>query len=252
MTIPINQNKQYVSYIRVSTDKQGDSKLGTEAQQRINSAYIQSVGGIQIKEAIEIETGTNKTRISTKQNLNLDNLLKKRPVLKELIEFCSKEKAILVVKDLSRLGRSQLLISYLMQAGVTFICADSPEDSPFILQIKAAVYEEEARLISKRTIEALQSKKARGEKLGNPNIGKVRSGGNQIAFQDSVAYYQKYANIILPIYDKTKSFSQTARELNSLNLKTLEGHDFIPMTVKRAIQRLTKYKELCCGGTNSN
>jgi len=235
----MNKNK-YVSYIRVSTDKQGDSKLGTEAQQRINTHYIKSVDGKLIREAIEIETGTNKTRISTKHNLNLDNLLKKRPVLKELIEFCIKEKATLVVKDLSRLGRSQLLISYLMQAGINFVCADSPGDSPFILQIRAAVYEEEARLISKRTIEALQSKKARGEKLGTPKpeileLGRKIQANKQRA--EAKAYYKNQIKRIVQLRNKGLSFTEIAKQLNDFGLKTRQGHEFKAMTVKRIIER---------------
>lgn len=230
----------YVSYIRVSTDKQGDSKLGIEAQQRINTHYIKSVDGKLIREALEVETGTNKMRISTKHNLNLDNLLAKRPVLKELIEFCIKEKATLVVKDLSRLGRSQLLISYLMQAGINFVCADSPGDSPFILQIRAAVYEEEARLISKRTIEALQSKKARGEKLGTPCTENLVKGRQVQAEKQIIAakdFYKNQIKRILQLRKKGLSYLEIAQRLNEFGLKTRGGKEFQAMTVKRIVDR---------------
>lgn len=231
---------KYVSYIRVSTEKQGDSKLGVEAQRRINSNYINSVNGQCVKESIEVETGTNKFRISIKNNLNLETLLKKRPILRELIEFCQKEKATLVVKDLSRLGRNQLLISYLMQAGINFVCADSPNDAAFILQIKAALAEEEARLISKRTIEALQSKKARGVKLGTPNpenlvIGRQIQAKKRI--QEAKSFYQNQAKRILKLRSKGFSYKEIAKQLNDFGLKTREGKDFQAMTVKRIIDR---------------
>lgn len=230
---------KFVSYIRVSTDKQGDSRLGIEAQQRINKSYIQSVQGELIKEEIEIETGTNKTRISIKDNINLEMLLKKRPVLKDLIEFCQKEKATLVVKDLSRLGRNQLLISYLMQAGINFICADSPSDSPFILQIRTAVYEEEARLISRRTIEALQSKKSRGEKLGNiQSLNQHRGKQAFIKKQESINYYRHLHKRIFRLREQKFSMQKIAEEFNLDGLRTKQGKLFNSKTIHRIIKRM--------------
>ncbi|MDX1919563.1 MAG: recombinase family protein [Candidatus Caenarcaniphilales bacterium] len=237
-------SNKYASYIRVSTDKQGDSKLGIEAQQRINSNYIKNVNGELIKEAIEIETGTNKTRISIKQSLNLDSLLKKRPILKELIEYCQKEKVTLVIKDLSRLGRNQLLISFLMQAGINFICADAPSDSPFILQIKAAVYEEEARLISKRTIEALQSKKARGEKLGNEkSLKEHRWKQAQYKIEEAKQYYSSLEKRLSRMKTEGKTYKRISEELNHDGIRTRTGKEFKPMTVKRIMERVKTLPE---------
>lgn len=235
----MNTNK-YVSYIRVSTDKQGDSGLGIEAQQKINRNYISSMQGELIKEEIEIETGTNKFRISSKTNLNLETLLEKRPILRDLIEYCIKEKATLVVKDLSRLGRSQLLISYLMQAGINFVCADSPNDSPFILQIRAAVYEEEAKNISKRTIAALQAKKDRGEKLGNPNIKNTPKPGNQLAYKTSLRYYLSYKTVILDFYAQKPSYNYVAKQMNLKGLKTISGCCYTADTILEAMKRFKK------------
>jgi DNA invertase Pin-like site-specific DNA recombinase len=231
--------QKFVSYIRVSTDKQGDSKLGIEAQQRINLAFINSVNGDLIKEAIEIETGTNKSRVSIKHAISFESLLKNRPVLKDLIEFCQKERATLVVKDLSRLGRNQLLISFLIQAGINFVCADAPSDSPFILQIRAAVYEEEARLISKRTIEALQSKKNRGEKLGNTEIlDQYRGAQAQIKKAEAINSYSHLQQRIIRMRGNKLSLRKIAEELNLDGIKTRQGKDFHAKTVKRIVDRL--------------
>lgn len=235
---------KYVSYIRVSTDKQGDSGLGIEAQQKINRNYITSVSGELIKESIEIETGTNKTRISSKTNLNLDTLLEKRPILRDLIEYCKVEKAILVVKDLSRLGRSSLLISYLMQLGIQFVCAESPKDDVFILQIKAAMFEAEAKNISERTIAALQAKKARGEKLGNPNIKNTPKPGNQIAFKTSLRYYLTYKPLILDLYSQKPNYSYVAKQMNILGLKTINGSNYSADTIIEIMKRFKKAENL--------
>jgi DNA invertase Pin-like site-specific DNA recombinase len=231
---------KFASYIRVSTNQQADSKLGIEAQQRLNRNYIDSVNGKLVKEAIEVETGTNKLRISIKNNLNLQTLLKKRPILRELIEFCKSEGLTLIIKDLSRLGRNQLLISYLMQAGINFICADSPNDSPFILQIKAALAEEEARMISRRTIEALQSKKAKGEKLGTPKPENLELGRKiqaQRKKQEAIENYSKITPVIKTLRAENKSYSTIANELNKFGLKTIEGKIFHSITVRRILAR---------------
>ncbi len=231
-------NNKFVSYIRVSTDKQGDSRLGIEAQQRINRNYIKSINGELIKEAIEIETGTNKTRISIKEALTFEILFKKRPILRELIEYCQQENATLIVKDLSRLGRNLLLINYLMQSRINFICSDAPSDSPFILQIKAAVYEEEARLISRRTTEALQSKKARGEKLGNPEALKGhRKQQAECKKKEAIEYYKPLLLRILRLRKKGFSLSKIAEELNLDGLRSRTGKNFHPMIIKRIIER---------------
>lgn len=236
----INQTNKYVSYIRVSTDKQGDSGLGIEAQQKINRNYITSMQGELIKEEIEIETGTNKMRISSKTNLNLETLLEKRPILRDLIEYCKEQKATLVVKDLSRLGRSSLLIAYLMQVGIKFVCADSPKDDGFMLQIRAAMYEEEAKNISKRTIAALQAKKARGEKLGNPNIKNTPKPGNQIAYKTSLRYYLTYKPLILDFYSQKPSYTFVAKQMNLMGLKTINGACYTADTILEAIKRFKK------------
>lgn len=229
---------KFVSYIRVSTTKQGDSGLGIEAQQAINNRYIQSQSGICLKEAIEVETGTNKKRYNTKEKLDIDVLLKDRPILRECISFCQKEKATLVVKDLSRLGRNQLLISYLIQVGINFICADSPSDSPMILQIKTAVAEEEARQISTRTKQALQAKKERGEKLGSDNIREVGKLGALANKLKSLEAYKTILPTIEDLYSKYKSPTKVANELNKLGFRTVNNKLFAPTTVFYLINRL--------------
>ncbi len=235
---------KYVSYIRVSTTKQGDSGLGIEAQRSINNRYIVSQSGTCLKEAIEVETGTNKKRYNTKEKLDIDVLLKDRPTLRECIAYCQREKAALVVKDLSRLGRNQLLISYLIQVGINFICADSPSDNPMILQIKTAVAEEEARQISTRTKQALQAKKERGEKLGSDTIREVGKLGALANKLKSLESYKHLIPTLKELKGQFKTPTNIARELNKLGLRTVNNKMFAPSTVYYLINRIESTQEI--------
>ena len=230
---------KYAIYYRVSTDGQGKSGLGLDAQKKLCEHFVLHQKGEISKEIIEVETGTSKIRISHDKPFSLETLLKKRPKLKEIINFCHKEKAILVTADLSRLGRSQLLISYLMQTGINFICADSPMDGAFILQIKAAVYEEEARTISKRTKLALEAKKAKGFKLGNPRFQDVdRTHRAKVEKTEAIQAYSQIAGLVSDYRKQGFSYEKIANELNRLGFKTRQGVEFKKMTVKRILDRV--------------
>ncbi|MDX1919927.1 MAG: recombinase family protein [Candidatus Caenarcaniphilales bacterium] len=230
---------KYAIYYRVSTEGQGKSGLGLDAQKSLCENFIRQQNGEVIKEVVEIETGTSKIRISHEKPFSLESLLKKRPMLKEIINFCHKEKATLVTADLSRLGRSQLLISYLMQTGINFVCADSPNDGPFILQIKAAVFEEEARTISKRTKVALAAKKAKGFKLGNPRFQDVdRTHRAKVEIKEAQKAYGQVSVLIKKLRCEGKSFRMIATELNQLGFKTRFGGEFHGMTVRRILGRI--------------
>lgn len=101
-----------VSYIRVSTEQQGQSNLGLQAQQFSIDNYAKSVGGEIIKSFTEIVSGGMKERISVNNHLSVEKLLAKRPVLQEALQYCQKHKAILVVKEASRLTRYSLLMDF--------------------------------------------------------------------------------------------------------------------------------------------
>ena len=62
--------------------------------------------------------------------------------------------AILVIAKLDRLARNVAFISSLMEARTPFVACDMPTATPFMLHIYAAVAEEEARAISRRTTAA--------------------------------------------------------------------------------------------------
>lgn len=156
-----------VVYYRVSTDRQGQSKLGMEAQHAAVAARVgdrQIVGSYQ-----EIESGRRHTN---------------RPELRKALGHAKREDAVLVVAKLDRLARNVAFVSALMEAGVKFLACDMPAANEFTLHIMAALAEQEAKMASTRIKEALAALKARGVKLGCPVHGKLdfaaRSRGGKI------------------------------------------------------------------------
>ena len=147
-----------ISYLRVSTSKQGRSGLGIEAQ-RAACARLAEAEGIQIAaEFVEVETGKGA------------DALERRPQLAAALELARKSKCAVVVAKLDRLSRDVHFISGLMSRKVPFIVAELPGADPFLLHIYAALAEQERRMISARTKTAMAVAKARGVKLGSPTI----------------------------------------------------------------------------------
>ena len=144
--------KKIISYIRVSTQKQGASGLGLEAQQKAVQDFISSTGNELVAEFVEVESGKKTDQ--------------KRPQLAAAMEACKKHKAVLVVAKLDRLARNVHFISGLMESKVQFIALDLPEANQLTLHVMAAFAEHEAKRISERTKAALAIAKSRGVALG--------------------------------------------------------------------------------------
>lgn len=140
----------YISYIRVSTQKQGSSGLGLEAQRAAINAFIKD--SRLESEYIEIESGRNNDR----------------PQLREAIAHAKAIGATLVIAKLDRLARDVFFITGLMKQNVDFVAADMPFANTMMLQMMAVIAEFEAKQISERTKVALQAAKARGVILGTP------------------------------------------------------------------------------------
>ena len=147
-----NNEERFVAYLRVSTQKQGYSGLGLEAQRDIIKNYLREKKTI--FEYIEVESG-RKTD-------------KGRPKLKEALSQCRTYGAKLIVAKLDRLARNVSFLSALLDSDVEIVFIDFPQANKMVLNILASISQYEAELISTRTRQALAAKKARGCKLGNP------------------------------------------------------------------------------------
>src|SRR6185437_15635106 len=148
------QEPRFVSYYRVSTQAQGRSGLGLEAQRSAVEHYLRCRDGKLIREFTEIETGKGA------------NALERRPELRAALDLCRKQGAILVIAKLDRLARNVHFVTGLIESGVDFVAADMPHATKVMIQIHAVMAENERDQISARTKAALAAAKARGAKLG--------------------------------------------------------------------------------------
>ena len=144
---------KFVSYLRVSTKRQGESGLGLEAQRKAVSDFLNGGNWQLVEELVEVESG--------KHDHN-------RPALHKALEACKVYGATLVIAKLDRLSRDAHFLLGLQKAGVKFVAADMPEANEMVVGIMALVAQAERRMISERTKAALQAAKARGVQLGNP------------------------------------------------------------------------------------
>jgi DNA invertase Pin-like site-specific DNA recombinase len=219
--MPAHHGK-FVSYYRVSTDKQGKSGLGLEAQKaavadRLNGGRWQIVG-----EFVEVESGKRASR----------------PELDAALAACKKHKAKLIVAKLDRLSRNVAFLLKLIDAGVEVLFGDLPELNgamgKFVLITMANVAELEAGLISERTKAALKAAKARGVKLGRHGAevlaGKYQEEARQRALQ--------LEPIMREMQSKGYSMRRMATELTKRKVKTPRGGAWHPQTVKMVMQRL--------------
>ncbi len=142
--------KNAVAYYRVSTERQGRSGLGLEAQQAAVTAFALANGYSVTTQFTEIESGKKNNR----------------PVLLKALETCKAEKAILLIAKLDRLGRNVAFISQLIESNVDFKAVDNPFACKLMVHIMVAVAEHERDLTSERTIAALKAAKERGIELG--------------------------------------------------------------------------------------
>src|SRR4051794_33128778 len=136
---------KYIAYYRVSTDRQGCSGLGLDAQRAAVASYLAGREPL-LAEYTEIESGKKNDR----------------PQLAVALGECHRRRARLVIAKLDRLARNVHFISGLMESGVDFVAVDMPEANRLTLHILAAVAEHEREMISRRTKEALAAAKARG------------------------------------------------------------------------------------------
>src|SRR4051794_11373263 len=147
-------NGRFIAYYRVSTQAQGASGLGLEAQRAAVLAYLDGGSWHLAAEFVEVESGRKDDR----------------PELAKALAACRRLGATLVIAKLDRLARRVSFVSALMDSGVEFVAVDFPTANKLTIHILAAVAEHEREMISARTKAALAAAKARGVKLGNANM----------------------------------------------------------------------------------
>jgi DNA invertase Pin-like site-specific DNA recombinase len=213
--------RRYIAYFRVSTDRQGKSGLGLEAQQQAVDAFLPS-RGVLLDAFTEIESGKKRDR----------------PQLATALEACRKHKAVLLIAKLDRLARNVYFISGLMESGVEFIATDMPEANRLTIHILAAVAEHEREMISQRTKAALQAAKARGTQLGSPEPKK----GAAIRAQVLRDKADRFTANVLPVIRELQaqgitSHKALARALNMRGVETANQRQWHGTTVRNVLHR---------------
>lgn len=142
--------KKFASYIRVSTQKQGRSGLGLEAQRAMCNNFVAQQGGKIAQEFMDVESGSHRDRSG----------------LWQAIDYCKRNDSPLVIAKLDRLARDVEFTFKVINTGIEIHFTDMPMVNTMILGVFASVAQYERELICTRTKAALQAKKARGEKMG--------------------------------------------------------------------------------------
>lgn len=216
----------YVTYLRVSSDRQGKSGLGLDAQRKAVADHVAGKGGI-AAEYVEIESGRKNDR----------------PQLAHALAEAKRIGAVLLIAKLDRLARNVAFIANLLEAGVEISAADMPEANRFLLHVMAAVAEHEAQAISDRTRAALAAAKARGVELGwsmPGRAGEQRHAARKGAERNARKADQHAANvlpIIRQIAARGASLRQIADELNTRGIKTARGGLWYAATVRNVMAR---------------
>jgi DNA invertase Pin-like site-specific DNA recombinase len=156
-------NGKFVAYYRVSTQKQGVSGLGLDAQKAAVAAYLNGGDWSLVGEFEEVETGDGA------------NALAKRPQLRAALALCKKHKAILVIAKLDRLARNVHFVSGLLEAGIEFVACDMPQANKVMIQMFAVMSEWEREAIGARTSAAWHAKAARLRAEGLPPQNNLQS-----------------------------------------------------------------------------
>ena len=221
---------RFIAYHRVSTDRQGKSGLGLDAQKEAVIAYLNGGGWSLVGEYTEVETGRSPAKLT----------LDKRPQLRAALAQAKKDKATLIIAKLDRLARNVAFVSALMESGVEFVAADMPSANRFMLHVYAAMGEEEGRRIAERTKAALQAAKARGVKLGV--TGAQRAAENQ-AEADAFAENLRATINDLKAQGVT-SVRATADRLNAFGIPTARGGRWHATSVARLFERLKALGEV--------
>lgn len=226
---------KFVSYVRVSTQRQGASGLGLEAQRKAVADYLRDRAGELVGEFTEVESGKRNDR----------------PQLAAALASCKRHKAVLVIAKLDRLARNVAFVANLMESGAEFVAVDMPMANRLTVHILAAVAEHEREMISARTMAALAASKARGRRLGWSIEGRQQE-QRRAALKGAGAGRARadaFAANIGPVVASMRAAGVTtlagiAEALNARGIRTARGGAWYATTVRNLVLRLEPTIEL--------
>ncbi|MDA5241028.1 recombinase family protein [Agrobacterium tumefaciens] len=210
----------YIAYYRVSTQRQGQSGLGLDAQQKAVQGFLQTSDKI-VAEYTEIESGKRSDR----------------PELAKALAHAKSIGAVLLIAKLDRLARNLHFITGLQESKALFQAVDNPNANTLMVQLLAMIAEHEARMTSERTTVSLAAAKARGVKLGGFKWDKdafvdYRKSVGQASADRAIEMFKT-----IPDYQNL-SFNALANALNEAGHKTIRGNNWTAMQVSRTLARV--------------
>jgi len=225
--------RKFIAYYRVSTQKQGRSGLGLDAQREAVANYLNGGKWKLVEEIVEVESGKRNDR----------------PALARALHLCQIHNATLIIAKLDRLARNVAFTANLMESKLDFVAVDYPDANRLTIHILAAVAEHEARLISARTKDALAAAKTRGTRLGSHSewhrrhremIAAQATKGNQASLLKRRAAFREWAAGIRPEIESIKadgasSLRQIAAMLNNRGIPTRRGGEWTAVQVARVL-----------------
>jgi len=231
-------SQNVVAYFRVSTEKQGVTGLGIGAQEAYVSAYCERTKSTLLRSFTEVESGRKNDR----------------PELAKAITFAKRSRATLVIAKLDRLARNVAFIANLMETRVQFESCDLPGANSMTVHVMAAVAENEAKAISRRTKEALAVAKTRGTTKRNTPLmlgahhpsakplrpedrarGQARSA--LVNRERAIAEYSDVLPIAQELQKAGESLAAIAKHLNAEGYVTRMGAQWTAVQVMRVLKR---------------
>jgi DNA invertase Pin-like site-specific DNA recombinase len=222
---------KFVSYLRVSTQRQGRSGLGLEAQREAVTGYLNGGRWKLVAEVIEVESGKRSDR----------------PELAKALSLCRLHGATLLVAKLDRLARNVAFISALMESSIKFVAVDLPQANELTVHIMASMAQYEAKAISERTRNALAAAKKKGTQLGGRRVSarewsRIADRGRKLGSAVVSKKALERAHDVQPIIDDLRqsgavTLQQLADGLNERGIETRKGGTWTPTQVLR-VQRV--------------
>jgi DNA invertase Pin-like site-specific DNA recombinase len=218
---------KFVSYLRVSTARQGKSGLGIEAQRKAVEDYLNGGNWKVVKEFVEVESGKHADR----------------PQLAAAFQLCRLIGAKLVIAKLDRLSRDAHFLLGLEKAGVDFVAADMPQANRLTIGIMAVMAEDERRRISERTKAALAAAKRRGVKLGGDRGARLTAKQRALGTAKRVEQARARAADLAPVVKELQangctSLRTIAAALDERGIPAAQGGQWSATQVMRLLEHI--------------
>lgn len=217
---------KFIAYYRVSTEKQGKSGLGLEAQRDSVLKHVEQEGGTLIAEYSDVISGASETREQ------LDAALRR----------CEREKATLIISKLDRLARQLSFLAKFIESKVPLVVAELPHANKMLLQMMAVFAEAERDMVSQRTKDALAAAKKRGVVLGNPRLAYARANASLVREKKADEFALQHYDSIRRMKENGYGLAKIAELLNDAGKNGPRGGRWYATSVSNLMSRAERLR----------